>query len=321
MISRKQFFKMLTLGGVGLWMKPGPALARWHDRGAPLTRVQRQSLVMGTIAAFDVIAPTERDGYAAIRRAVDIFRDVDAKLSMYSSTSEVAQLAQHAGKAPISTSSETASVLRFAQTMAHQTAGRFDITIEPLMRRWGFRQPPGETVTPPTDEELQQLQRVIGYEKLYVEDSTAQLARSGMAIDVGGIAGGYALDRAIAAMKRMNVAAAFINFSGDIHCFGTPADGELWTVRLLDPVTQTPRSHEIPLHNKALSTSGSYQNRRHTATGRSWGHLLAPDQAEPIEPVGSVTAIHPSAMRADAWSTAAYVGADPGDAALRIITL
>jgi thiamine biosynthesis lipoprotein len=121
-------------------------------------------------------------------------------------------------------------------------------------------------------------------------------------------------------MKKCDISAAFINFSGDIHCFGQPMEGEKWPVYLLDPHTQQPKREPVMLLNEALSTSGAYQNRRRADSEHSWGHLLLPDQAEPIEPVGSVTAIHPSAMVADTWSTAAYVGAEP-PSNIRIVTL
>jgi len=141
-----------------------------------------------------------------------------------------------------------------------------------------------------------------------------------MAIDTGGIAGGFALDKAIEVMKTSDVVAGFINFSGDIHCFGQPLDGQDWPVYIWDPVTKQPLKDPIKLKNKALSTSGAYQNRRHDSADGSWGHLLLPGKAEPVEPVSSVTAIHPSAMVADAWSTAAYLGSKTPEE-VRIITI
>ncbi|MFB6098779.1 MAG: FAD:protein FMN transferase, partial [Salinibacter sp.] len=299
----------------------GQALAAWRDRGASLTRVQRQSLAMGSVVSFDVVAPSEEDGYAAVNEAMEIFRALDATLSMYRPDSEVAALEEAAGDTAVSISSDTATVLRRAQALARTTDGRFDVTIEPLMRRWGFRDSPESPVSPPTDTQLRRLQSLVDYRKLSVKDDRAFLERAGMALDLGGIAGGYALDRAIETMQSMNVAAALINFSGDLHCFGRPASGQPWTVHLVDPATLEPREDAIPLRDEALSTSGSYQNRRHTRSGDSWGHLLQPDLGSPVEPTGSVTAIHPSALEADAWSTALYLGAEARDPDLRSIRL
>lgn len=318
MLSRRRFLTRAS-SGLGLALgSTGWPLTEWWDGGTRLQRVQRESLLMGSVATFHVVAPTEQEGYAAINRAVEIFRDLDRKLSMYRPDSEIAGMEATAGDAPISISTETETVLQHAQTMARRTNGRFDVTIEPLMRRWGFRDDPQLSVERPTEEELRRLDALVDHRKLTVEGGRARLRNEGMALDLGGIAGGYALDRAITRMRSMNVAAALINFSGDIHCFGTPAKGQPWTVHLVDPVTLEPREETVTLRDEALSTSGSYQNRRHTPRGESWGHLLHPRLAMPVEPVGSVTAIHPSALKADAWSTALYLGAEANDPSLRV---
>ncbi len=316
--SRRCFLRMMALGGVGLVV---PGARAWRDRGAGLVRVSRQTLVMGSVAAFEVAAPTERDGYEAINRAVRVFRTVEARMSMYRADSEVARMARWAGKAPGPVSEDTEAVLRYALAVSRQTGGRFDVTIEPLMRRWGFREEPGHPVPPPTDADLRDLQARVGYEHLHLAPGRAFLNRPGMALDVGGIAGGFALDRAIETLRRAEVAAAFINFSGDVHSFGAPAADTPWQVYLLDPATRRPRTEAILLNGRALSTSGAYENRRHDDHGASWGHLLAPRTGRPVEPFGSVTALHPSAMVADAWSTAAYVGAAPAGADVELIRL
>jgi len=319
-ISRKTFLKTLTTGGLGIVLHPLTGWAHWHDRGVSLVHVQRQSLVMGSIISFDVVAESQKDGYEAIRKALDIFRALESKLSMYRSDSEATRLGQQAGKNPVRLSPETLDVLQFSREMSIKTNDHFDITLEPAMRSWGFRKDPGVTVNPPTDREIRKLKKRIGSDKLEIESGQALLKEPGMAIDLGGIAGGYALDKAIATMKKEPIKAAFINFSGDIHCFGKPEKGESWGVHLVDPSTLEPLTDRVELNDEALSTSGSYQNRRNDGHGHSWGHLLSPQLVRPVEPIGSVTAIHPSAMQADAWSTATYVGAQP-DKNVKIIRL
>lgn len=321
MLSRRDFLGW-TSSGLGLLLSPSvSAFSSWRNRGVSLERVRRQSLVMGSVASFDVVAPSEREAYAAINRAVEIFRDLDAKLSMYRPDSEGAALEDAAGIKPVPISADMAAVLRRAQRLARTTGGRFDVTIEPLMREWGFRDDPDSPVSRPTDAQLHRLESLVDYRNLLVEDERAYLQQSGMALDLGGIAGGYALDRAIDAMRSMDVAAALVNFSGDLHCFGAPAQDQPWTVHLVDPATLEPQEDALSLQNEALSTSGAYRNRRHNRTGQSWGHLLRPDLATPVEPVGSVTAVHSSALEADAWSTALYLSADLPDSDVRVIRL
>ncbi|WP_138431413.1 FAD:protein FMN transferase [Fodinibius saliphilus] len=310
-VDRKQFLQLAITGGFGTLLGGSVIPKRWREGGISLTPVSRQSVVMGSLISFQVVAETKKAGFKAIRRAEKIFRDLEKTFSMYDEKSEMAMLARKAGTKPVPVSNESIELLRFAKAVYQQGANYFDVTVEPAMKRWGFRDNPGRIISQPTDKELRTLERIIGSDKIIIENDNILLAEQGMAIDTGGIAGGYALDKAISAMKECDISAAFINFSGDIHCFGKPMKGQKWPVYLVDPQTQQPLAEPVELSNEALSTSGAYQKRRHDGNEHSWGHLLFPTQAKPVEPVGSVTAIHSSAMHADAWSTAAYVGAEP----------
>lgn len=313
-IDRKSFLKIAATSGLGIFAGAAtPFSNRWRERGVSLVSVERSSLVMGSIARFEVVAEHEKDGYEAIRRAVEVFRKLDDKLSMYNPSSEMGTLAKSAGKQPVLLSDDSVNVLNFAKKTWHQTGGKFDVTIEPAMKKWGFRKDPSTKVERPGDQELKKLEEIIGSNKLYIDGNQGYLEKQDMAVDLGGIAGGYALDHAIEEMKRADVAAAYINFSGDIHCFGKPLDGSGWPVHIYNPQTNQPLVDPVILEDEALSTSGAYQNRRDGIKQDSWGHLFLPGEARPVEPTSSFTAIHTSAMAADAWSTAGYVGAQTPD--------
>ncbi|TYP93295.1 thiamine biosynthesis lipoprotein [Fodinibius salinus] len=309
-VDRKQFLQLAITGGLGTLLGGSVIPDKWSEGGVSLTSVSRQSVVMGAMISFQVVAETEKAGYEAIRRAEQTFRSLEKKFSMYDEKSEMAMLARKAGTKPVVVSDESVELLRFAKNVYQQSDNYFDVTVEPAMKRWGFRDNPGKVISRPTDEELRNLECIIGSDKIIIENNNILLAEQGMAIDTGGIAGGYALDKAIDTMKKCDISASFINFSGDVHCFGKPFKGQKWPVYLVDPQTQQPIADPVELSNEALSTSGAYQNRRHNSKEQSWGHLLLPNQAEPVEPVGSVSAVHSSAIYADAWSTASFVGAD-----------
>ena len=311
-IDRKSFLKIAASGGLSAVMgMSGFWPSSWRETGGKLTMVERQSLVMGSVVSFKVIAPSKDDGYEAIRRGVQAFQEMDRIFSMYRSDSEMAKLSNHSGTLPIKLSDDALNLLRNATQFYKNSNGLFDVTIEPAMRRWGFRRDKETSVLPPNEDELKKLEKIIGADKLIIESDKALLTNTGMAIDMGGIAGGYALDKAIGLMKKCNIAAAFINFSGDIHCFGESEKGRGWPVKVFNPNTGQVLDKDIELKNEALSTSGAYQNRRNFGSKRSWGHLFLPLDARPAEPVSSLTAIHSSAMMADAWSTAAYLGSKP----------
>lgn len=313
-LNRKDFLRFIITGGLGVCFGGASAVPGFlRHKGAGLVTVSRQSLVMGSVASFEVVADSERAGFEAIRKGVNVFRSLDQKLSMYRQNSEMAELGRSAGQEAVPVSDDALRVLRFSKDINKSTNGLFDVTIEPAMKSWGFRRDPGDRIVEPSDDELRQLERLIGSDKITLTDNKAFLEQQGMAVDLGGVAGGYALDRAIEEMKKGDIAAAFINFSGDIHCFGQPLEGESWKVQILDPETRQPMQERVVLNERALSTSGAYENRRENGQ-KSWGHLLNPDSARPVETIASATAIHPSAMMADAWSTAAYLGAaTPGE--------
>lgn len=319
-LNRKKFLQLMITGGLGA-VFGGSIPPHWSSKGTKLTSVRRRTLAMGSIISFEVVAETEEAGYFAIRKAMDTIRRLENIFSMYDENSEMARLAKSAGKHPIRISDEACQLLTFAKKMYKETGNRFDVTIEPAMKRWGFRRNPGETIIPPTFKERLELERLIGSEKIYIEnDNTIGLAEVGMAIDTGGIACGFTLDKAVKVMRKCDVSAGFINFSGDIHCFGESLDGKKWPVYIWNPKTQQPLDKLVELHNEALSTSGAYQNRRCDSSNHSWGHLLLPNIVKPVEPISSVTAIHSSAMMADAWSTAAYLGAKPSKD-IRLVTI
>lgn len=319
-LSRKSFLKYVVSGSLGA-MTTGSGLGAlaWRDRGVQLTSVQRSSLVMGSVIQFEVIADRREAAEEAIRQAVAMLRDLDQKLSMYDTGSEMNRVGRAAGRRPLAISPDSQKVLHHARDLFEWSGGMFDVTLEPAMQRWGFRNEDGKPIERPTDRELRRLEELTGMDKLVLEDGEAYLEIPGMGIDLGGIAGGYALDRAIERMKSLDVASAFINFAGDIHCFGDAPEQQGWPVYLVDPVADELMPDPVILENQALSTSGSYQNRRGNGE-QSWGHLLRPDGLQPVEPVSSFTAIHDSALQADGWSTAGYLGAQIPDA-VRAITI
>ena len=124
-----------------------------------------------------------------------------------------------------------------------------------------------------------------------------------MAIDLGGIAKGFALDHAFAVLEGRGVRRARLNFGGEI-CVIT--DSAPWPVTIADPADRMRPVVALELREGAVSTSGQSQ-RSFRAKGRDWGHILDPRTGRPVVDPGSVTVIAGSATQADALSTALFV--------------
>ncbi|NMD43665.1 MAG: FAD:protein FMN transferase [Firmicutes bacterium] len=217
--------------------------------------------------------------------------------------SEVSAINRAAGKEPVPVSPETAAVIRKALECSSISSGAFDPTIAPLLERWGFRE--GRYRIPPP-EELAQFRAVVDYRLLEAKDGAIYLPRAGMALDLGGIAKGYIVDRGLDLLAEAGISHALINAGGDVGILGPKADGSSWRVGLKHPrgggiIAVIPRDKR-----GAIVTSGDYE-RFFEEDGVRYQHILDPRTGMPASALLSVTVVAPTAVEADALSTALFV--------------
>jgi thiamine biosynthesis lipoprotein len=135
------------------------------------------------------------------------------------------------------------------------------------------------------------------------ELNRARLAENGMAVDLGGIAKGYALDCAAEAMRRSGATGGMIDLGGNILAFG---QGPHRQVGIVDPTNTDHLLATVPLVDASAATSGQYEKFL-TIEGRSYGHILDPRTGWPVPPGVSATVVARQAILADALATAAVV--------------
>lgn len=258
---------------------------------------------MGTVLAAEIACGQRAEnceiGFALIATALN---SVDAAMSVYHD-SEITRINQMAGTdvflQPIS--SETESVLRAALTVSRKSGGAFDITIKPLADLYGFYQKGGGTAAAlPTQAELSRTVALIGYHDLVVEPGRAGLKRQGMQIDLGGIAKGFALDRAAAALIKAGYTKFTFNFGGQILAHGMPVP-----VTVQHPFNPAEILLRCEISSGSISVSAQSERYR-TAHGKRFGHLLNPRTGKSEENNLVAVVYHPQAMLADAWSTALF---------------
>jgi thiamine biosynthesis lipoprotein len=131
-----------------------------------------------------------------------------------------------------------------------------------------------------------------------------------MSLDLGGVAVGYALDRAAAMLRAMGIESALIELSGDYYAIGSPAGSSRgWEIGVLDPRSEGAVLETLYIRNQALSTSGNYANTV-VYDARSYGHIFDPSAGYPSDRLLSATVVAPTAFEADAFSTALFVAGD-----------
>jgi thiamine biosynthesis lipoprotein len=185
------------------------------------------------------------------------------------------------------------------------TGGVFDITVGPLVELWGFS---SKAYRVPRAEEVRAVLPLVGMEKVRFEANNLVL-QPGMKLDWGGIAKGWAVDKAARALREIGIVRGFINAGGDLFCWGANPDGRDWRIGIKHP-RQRGYLGVLSIRDKGVATSGDYQ-RYFERDGIRYHHIFDPTSGYPARERQSVTVIGPEAMLCDALATALFVSPQP----------
>ena len=263
--------------------------------------------LMGTESSLTAVVIGKPASVAedAIYAAIDELQRVEFVFSTYRPNTELARLNQAPVGKIVLLSKETLDLLKLSRKLAGQTDGAFDVTVGPVLRLWAQAAKVGRI---PTQAELDQAKAQTGWDLIEILDNGARKKVFAASIDLGGIAKGYAIDRAVEVLIQKGCAGGLINIGGDIRCFGIKENNEPWQIALEDPFN--PRSGNYParvgLTAGSVCTSGNYF-RFSSIDGKRFSHIVDPRSGRPAEIVPSVTVIAPTATIADAWATALSV--------------
>jgi len=255
----------------------------------PPHKLTRAWPVMGTMF---VVTVWGRDT-VVMRRAMDAARDsvrlVDSLMSNYRPESELSQLNVHAGGDAMHVSSQTLHVLLKARLFWTLSGGLFDPTVGPLVRAWGFY---GDVGRVPSRGELDSLRRFVGYDRVEIDSARGlvRLPMQGMQLDLGGIAKGYALDLARAALRDSTIAGGMVDLGGNVLVFGRPPRGQKWVIGIRHPRRDGRLLGTVSLDSGAVATSGDYEHF-YRINGVRYGHLIDPTTGYPRRGVIAATAI------------------------------
>jgi len=277
--------------------------------GDPPTKpIRRTQFIMGTLVEITVSHADTNVVHLATTQAFDEMKRVEALMSTYLPDSEVSQINNAAGKEAVAVSPELLKVIEEGIRWGEKSDGLFDITIHPLVDLWDFD---GEGKSVPNPEAIEDALGLVNFRDIRITGNKALLTREGMAINLGGIAKGYAVDRAIDILRGL-VPNGIINAGGDLYAFGQREPGHPWVIGLQHPRKPQEVLASFALQNRGVATSGDYQ-RYFMQKGKRFHHILNPETGMPADGAVSVTVLANSVMEADALSTAVFVmGADRG---------
>jgi thiamine biosynthesis lipoprotein len=288
-----------------------PLLSRGHSRHTSNHGhyYEHTILAMGTTARLGVYAANERVANAAITKAFNELKRLESIFSVFDASSELSRINREAGEHAVRVSDEMIEIVSQSLTLSDISGGAFDITVEPLMELWGFRNASKVLDRLPTEQEVQSAMKFVGPQmiELDTKDMTIALKSKGAKLDLGGIAVGFALDRMETILRNEGIENAFLDISGDIIALGTP-EHELrgWSVAVPDPNENGKLVYQTLLSNNALATSGSYETYV-VYQAMKFGHIMDPKEGRSAHKVLSTTAIARKGMTVDGLSTASFV--------------
>lgn len=259
---------------------------------------------MGTTCTLVAVVPAAQRPRAteALDRAEATLRRVEALMSVWLADSEISHLNSTLAHREVPLSPDTRHLLRAAQHAAAATGGAFDVTIQPLIQLWRSA---GERGLLPTQADIDRARSASNWDMIELTDVGAVTHGEGFSADLGGIAKGYAIDRALEDLQSSGAAGGIVDVGGDLSCFGRPPIGEEWLVDIESPFPETDLG-ELRIPSGAVCTSGNYA-RFTTIEGTRYSHIIDPRSGRPADAVPSVTVVAPEATTADIWATALSV--------------
>lgn len=300
--SRRRF--LLSLGLLAGAAVALPATSRLVRRGS--SRLEQSRTGLGTWIRIEVRGIDEARGERAIRRAFEAIDRVDAQMSVHRRDSELARVNAAAGVGAMAVSAALLDVVERARHDAIETAGVHDPTVLPLMRLYGFYDS-GRTHLP-TDRELARALALMGPDKIEIDRTagTIGLTTAGAALDLGSIGKGWAIDRAVDALRAEGVRSALVDVGRNVYGLGTPDEkSEGWRVGVLHPATGRV-DRVFTLRDAAVATSGNYEQSR-TLDGVRVGHLMNAQLGRPANPHLSATVLASSGLASDENASRAFL--------------
>jgi len=241
-----------------------------------------------------------------IEEGFDEVDRIDRLMSHYKSDSPLSRVNREAAQHPVAVDPELFDFIAEAMRYHHDSNGAFDITVGPLMKAWGFFRGDGRV---PSGDELAAARHLVGGAHVILNpvSRTIGFDESGVSLDLGGIAKGYAVDRVAGLFKRRHVAAALISAGGStIYGLGAPPARDGWEVTIQDPIDSRKVAFTVQLRDRAVSVAGRSE-KSFEAGGVTYSHIMDPQTGRPAQGVLSVAVLASTGTAGDALDDAFFV--------------
>lgn len=265
---------------------------------------------MGTVVDVTIYDSNDEK---ILDRVFEKVKELEKTLSINENGTLVDEINAEAGIKPVKVDDDTYNIIKKGIEYAKLSNGLFDISVGPIVKLWNIGLPEAKV---PTQDEINEKLPLIGYEdiELNENDKTVFLKRTGMMIDLGGIAKGYTADVISNILTEEGVKSAIINLGGNVFTHGKKVNGDEWRVGIQNPFSDRGDIvGSITTSNKSIVTSGIYE-RYIEKDGIKYHHILSPKTGYPYEnEIAGITIISDTSTDGDALSTSVFaMGVEDG---------
>ena len=256
--------------------------------------------IMGTRVSVELWQQDASHARLCSDRVFAEMHRIDALMSPYKTESELSLINRQAAQQPVAVSPELYELIRRSLYFSEISAGAFDISFASIGYQYDYRRG-----LQPDRQTIEQALARINYRDIQLLNGTIHLAQPGMRIDLGGIAKGHAVDRAIAILSECGIRQALVSAGGDSRLLGD-RQGRAWMIGIQHPRRPEALALSIPLENTAISTSGDYE-RFFLSDNERIHHIINPVTGRSAKLSWSATVIGPDATTTDALSTTIFI--------------
>ncbi|UMZ72861.1 FAD:protein FMN transferase [Natranaerofaba carboxydovora] len=292
------------------------------DESGGYEEVTRSSFsYLDTEIQIMVHARDTEKGENAIDNAFEEIERLESILARHQADSDVNRINENAGVEEVEVNPETMELIEKAVDWGELTDGHFDVTVAPLLNRWGFGEDrlyeligredeegePEVDFEIPAEEEIEELLEYVDYQQIEIneDENTVFLPEENMQIEMAGIAKGYILEGALEVLIEEGIEYGFVRAGGDITTIGGKPDNEPWVIGIRNPREQGHYASYY-LEDNSIGTAGDYV-RYYELDGERYSHIVDPIEGRPARGVVSATVDAPTAMEIDVISTTSFV--------------
>jgi thiamine biosynthesis lipoprotein len=269
-------------------------------------RHESTRMSMACLYAIEAHGPATVDLPAAADAALDEVDRLDRLMSHYKADSPLSAINRDAASQPVRPPPELFDFIAESLRYSRLSQGAFDITVGPLMKAWGFFRGDGRV---PSPGQLAAARQLVGARHVRLDPAAGTVAfdAPGVELDLGGIAKGYAVDRAVSILRARGVTSALVSAGGStVYGLGAPPGREGWEVEVQDPLDVRRSATVVRLRDRAVSIAGRSE-KWFEVDGVRYAHIMDPRAGGPVQGMLTVAVLSDSGTAGDALDDALFV--------------